>query len=761
MIQPMRTTLLCSFFLFITYLAVGQDAIIRGHIYDEASGEPILYGNVLIKETGKGTITDDSGFYSFTNLEAGEYTLVASYVGYSDKEITVNVKSSGIEYQVIRINSDGVKLGVVDISGAREQARTEVQISQLKVTPKEIKALPSTGGEPDILQYLQVLPGVVTTGDQGGQLFIRGGSPIQNLVTLDGMTIYNPFHSIGFFSIFETEIIRSADVLTGGFNAEYGGRISAVVDIKTREGNKKEVKGQASISPFMGKALLEGPLFKSKDGAGGGSYVFTAKKSIIDGTSKALYQYAFEDDIGLPFDFTDIYGKLSFFTPNGSKFNLFGFGFTDQYFNPQVANIDWQNFGGGMNFTLLPQNSSLIINGKVGYSTYDTAIQEGEAADRRSGIDEYFLGLDFNFFGETFEFDYGIEVKGIRTDFDFTNQFGIRLDQFQNSTELSGFLKYRKSWDKFIIEPSVRFQYYAAVSEASVEPRLGLKYNISDKLRFKAAAGRYSQNLISASNERDVISLFNGFLSGPSQRITRFDGDIADSRLQFANHAVAGFEYDLMKNLTINVEGYFKDFTQLIVINRNKISRDESDYVTELGDAYGIDFSAKYQNPRWYLWATYSYGFANRFDGQQDYPTVFDRRHNMNILASYNLDLDGDFSVSLRYNFGSGFPFTLTQGFYHNITFQEGVDTDILSSNSDNISIIFDETRNGGRLPDYARLDLSATKKWELGERMNLETVLSITNALDRQNIFYFDRLRYERVNQLPIIPSLGLKLTF
>ena len=756
-----RLTLVFCFFGLVSF-AYSQNGIIRGHLYDEVSGEPILYGNVLILENGKGAITDDNGFYSFTNLEAGTYTVRASYVGYNDSEVVVNLKKSGIEYKAIRINSDGVKLGVVDISAAREQARTEVQISQLKVTAKQIKSLPSTGGEPDILQYLQVLPGVVTTGDQGGQVFIRGGSPVQNLITLDGMTIYNPFHSIGFFSIFETEIIRSADVLTGGFNAEYGGRVSAVVDIKTREGNKNEFGGQASISPFMGKVLLEGPMFNSEVEGGGGSFVLTAKKSIIEHSSKALYRYAFDnEDVGLPFDFTDIYGKMSFYTPSGSKFNVFGFGFNDSYFNPDIAQIDWTNYGGGMNFTLLPQSSSLIVGGKVGFSLYDTGIVEADEAPRQSGINEYFLGLDFNYFGETFEFDYGVEVKSIRTDFDFTNQFGVQLEQFQNSTELSGYLKFRKSWDKLVIEPSLRYQYYAAVSESSIEPRFGLKYNISDKIRFKAAGGLYSQNLISTSNERDVINLFNGFLSGPSDRITGYDGQLADSRLQFANHAVAGFEFDLTKNLTVNAEAYFKDFTQLIVVNRNKISRDEKDYVTEIGDAYGIDFSLKYQNPRWYIWSTYSYGFANRFDGQQEYPTVFDRRHNMNFLASYNFDLEGDFSVSLRWNFGSGFPFTLTQGFYHNVSFDDGVDTDVLTANSDNINIIYDDVRNGGRLPDYHRLDVSATRKWHLKDKLKLETVVSVTNVYDQKNIFYFDRLRYDRVDQLPIIPSAGIKLIF
>jgi len=748
--------------ILLATTALAQNGTVRGHLYDKTSGEPILYGNVLIEEIGEGTVTDENGFFSVSELEAGTYTLVASYLGYGDQSVEVKVKNNGITYQAIYLDSEGgVELGVVNISAAKEQARTEVQISKLKVTAKQIKALPSTGGEPDILQYLQVLPGVVTTGDQGGQIFIRGGSPVQNLILIDGMTVYNPFHSIGFFSIFETDLIRSADVLTGGFNAEYGGRISAVVDIKTREGNKNEFGGHVSASPFMLKGLVEGPLFKGKKEGSGGSFVVTAKKSIIDETSKLLYSYATETDDGLPFDFTDLYAKTSFYTANGSKFNFFGFNYEDSFFNPEIANIDWKNLGAGANFTLLPQASNLIVNGKFGYTSYDTQIIEGDDQPRESGIDEYFLGLDFNFFANTYEFDYGVELKSVRTEFDFTNQFGVNLNQFQNSSELSAYLKFRKSWDRLVIEPSVRFQYYAAVSEPSIEPRLGLKFNVTDNIRLKAAGGVYSQNILATNNERDVISLFNGFLSGPQSEITSFDGKSAESRLQFANHAVAGVEVDLSDKLTINVEGYFKDFTQLIVVNRNKISREEANFVTEVGDAYGIDFSAKYSHPKWYLWGTYSYGFANRFDGEQEYPTLFDRRHNMNLLASYNFDERGDFSASIRYNFGSGFPFTLTQGFYESVVFDDGVGTDILTSNNDNIDIIYDEERNGGRLPNYHRLDASVTKKWEITDWARLEANFSVTNVANRKNIFYFDRLRYERVDQLPIIPSLGAKLIF
>ncbi|HNZ66990.1 MAG TPA: TonB-dependent receptor, partial [Planctomycetota bacterium] len=162
-----------------------------------------------------------------------------------------------------------------------------------------------------------------------------------------------------------------------------------------------------------------------------------------------------------------------------------------------------------------------------------------------------------------------------------------------------------------------------------------------------------------------------------------------------------------------------------------------------------------------YIWATYSHGYVNRNDGEQIYPTIFDRRHNANFLATYDLDKNGSFQVSVRWNLGSGFPFTKTKGFYNYQNYSQGIQTDFLTNNPDKIGILYSDTRNGGRLPYYHRLDLSLQKKFKFTKYTGLELSLSVTNAYDRPNIFYFDRLNYERVNQLPILPTLTGKLYF
>ncbi len=745
-----------------SFLVAQNNGIVRGNVFDKESGDPIIYGTVRLGGTTLGASTDLDGFFTINNVPPGNYNLVATYIGYDSTSTAIEMKEGTIIYRRMYLSEGGIDLDVVQVSAEKEKQRKEVKVSAVTLTPKQIRALPSTGGEADIAQYLPVLPGVIFTGDQGGQLYIRGGSPIQNKILLDGLTIYNPFHSIGFFSVFETEAIKSVDVLTGGFNAEYGGRISAVVDIKTREGNKKRFGGVVSANPFQSKVLLEGPIIKLEEQGGGAtSFLITAKRSYIDETSKSIYEYA-GDSTGLPYNFTDVYGKLSFMAGNGSKLDLFGMNFNDNVSFAGLADLNWKTTGGGAKFTLIPATSNMIVGGNVSYSNYDISLTESDGNPRNSSIAGFSTGLDFTFFGSADnEFKYGFEVNGFNTDFNFRNFLGNTVEQRNFTTELSGFFKYKHKMQGLILEPSLRLQYYASLPEFSLEPRFGMKYNVNDWLRFKMAGGFYSQNLVSSVNERDIVNLFVGFLSGPEETIFKPGTTTpTDHRLQKSIHGIFGVEYDILKNLELNVEPYYKRFSQLINLNRNKLQGADPDFATETGDAYGIDFLMKYETPRIYLWLTYSLGYVNRDDGEQEYPTIFDRRHNVNVLATYSLGAAKEWEISARWNMGSGFPFTLTQGFYQLHSFINGLSTDVLTGNGD-LGIIYSDDRNSGRLPYYHRLDMSIKRRFVFSKNTKLEVVGSVTNVYNRDNIFFFDRIEYERVNQLPILPSLGVIFEF
>jgi hypothetical protein len=762
----MRLRYLVFFTLFLLSLGnvFAQEGTIRGNLYDKETGEPIIFANIVLEDTNFGITTDIDGFFNLSGIPAGKYVLLASYIGYETVELEIELNAGGIEYRKISMEQSGIGLNVVDISAKRERARSETQVSKIKITQREIKSLPAIGGEADVLQYLQLIPGIVATGDQGGQLYIRGGSPIQNKIMLDGITIINPFHSIGSFSVFETEIIKNVDVITGGFNAEHGGRISAVVDISTRSGNKNRIGGILSLSPFMGKVLLEGPILKYKeDRPYSASFILTGKQSIIDQTSTVLYPYInSSDSIGLPYTLSDLYGKLSFELGSGSKLDLFAFSFDDRYNYPSIADIYWKNQGGGMNFKIVPSNSNIMINARVGYSAYLTELVNADGKPRLSELNGFISKVDFTYFGDNLKANYGFEINGVRTNFEFINPYNVSLQEFQNTTEINAYTKFTKKWGKLIFEPGLRAQFYASLGDIELEPRLSLKYNINKYLRLKAAGGLYSQNLISTSTERDVVNLFVGFISSPEERVfDPFTEGNTTHKLQKSLQGVLGFEITPTNNLDLNVEGYYKDFDQMIVVNRNKLKATDPNYVVEKGEAYGMDFSAKYQLSNMYFYGTYSLGFVQRDDSEQVYPTIFDRRHNINLLSSISFGNKKSWELSARWNFGSGFPFTKTQGFFNQLLFQQGADTQYETENPDYIGVIFSEERNGGRLPYYHRLDFSLKKSIHISKHTNLEILASVTNVYDRDNIFYFDRINYERVNQLPILPTLGVKLDF
>ena len=719
-----------------------------------------MFGNVLVQGTTNGANTDVDGFFSL-KVKPGTYRLQFSYLGYDSTSVEVTVQRDDIEYISANLEPSGVQLNTVDVSAKRDRARTEVQISTQRVSQQDIQALPSIGGDADIAQYLPVLPGIVFTGDQGGQLYIRGGSPVQNLVLLDGMTLYNPFHSIGLFSVFETELIQDVEVQSAGFSAEYGGRVSAVLDIKTKSGNRKRWGGSAGISPFQAKVVLDGPIIpQTDDNESSLSLVFATKQALIDQTDDIFYNYAF-DSVGLPFDYRDFYGKLSYIIGNGSKADVFGFNFKDQVNFPNVANLDWEATGGGINFKVIPSSSSLILSGIIAASSYDIGLVEPDGNPRSSKINTINANLDFTYYGGQSEFNYGFGMNSIGTEFRFRNFAGFNFEQEDFNTELSGYFKYKQQIGDLILEPSARLMFYSSINEITIEPRLRAKYNLTRNLRLKGGVGYYTQNLLSTVNDRDIVNLFVGFLLGPRETLIDPETQMrTDSRLQTAWHYVGGVEYDIGRNVTFNLEGYLKSFGQMLNINRNKLSASDPNFIVESGEAYGMDFNMDFKKGNWDVWLTYSLAFVNRFDGNQTYPTNFDRRHNSNVLITYRFGENKSWEFSGRWNLGTGFPFTLTEGFYGRYDFNEGLNEDLLTGNP-NLGVVFDDEINAGRLPTYHRLDISVKKIWKLSKYSAIELNASATNVYDRRNIFFFDRVEFDRVDQLPIMPALGVTFRF
>ena len=764
---------LLVFLMMTSVFAYAQgDNSIKGFVYETSNGEPVMFANVFLKGTTLGSTTDINGYFSITRIPDGTYTIMVTSIGYDTIAETVSVKNSQILNKKFHISETSIQRAAVSISADKIEAKTETKTSVVYITPKTIQKIPAVGGQADLAQYLQVIPGVVFTGDQGGQLYIRGGSPIQNKVLLDGMIVYNPFHSIGLFSVFDTDIIRNAEVYTGGFGAEYGGRVSSVMDITTRDGNKKRISGKVGASTFGAKLMVEGPLKKAKtENDMSVSFILSAKNSYLEQTSQTIYSGILDGEV-LPYNFQDIYGKVSLNAPNGSKINFFGFNFNDQVNNyKSISDFSWVSYGGGSNFVLIPGKSPVLIEGNVAYSKYDARLSEMNNPGRSSSIDGFNAGFTFSYFLGKNTLKYGVELLGFKTVFDYTKSNGIKLNQTENTTALGAFIKYKWQLDKLIIEPSMRIQWYASLAEVSPEPRIALKYNVTDWFRLKAAAGMYSQNLIAANSDRDVVNLFYGFLSGQDNIPKKFNGKDVNTKLQKANHYIVGTEFD---DLTLNIEGYFKDFRQLTNMNRNQIYSETNhpagvseiewrDFMVENGKAYGIDFSLKYEYMRWYVWAAYSLAYVNKnYETANheiiNYRTHYDRRHNINFIVTYTGGTRKQWEFSGRWNIGSGFPFTQVSGFYEQYQFDD-MGMSIIADNGE-LGIIYGEL-NRGELPWYHRLDLDLKRKFWFTDNIILEADFSVTNVYNRDNIFYVDIITSENIYQLPIMPSLGLTLSF
>ena len=755
--------------LAVSSLVYTQNATIRGFVYEKETGEPVIFTNVYLLGTSYGSSTDVNGYFTIAQIPTGDYTLMVTYLGFDSISENITLSAGQIINKRLYLEKSLRHLKTVYISAERQEAFTETQTSVVKITPKQISRIPSVGGTPDLAQYLQVLPGVIFSGDQGGQLYIRGGPPIQNKVLLDGMIIYNPFHSIGLFSVFETDIIRNVNIYTGGFGAEYGGRISSVMDIRTRDGNKNRLSGSVGATTFGSRLILEGPLKKMNIETGtSSSFLFAAKNSYLAESSKLFYNYI--DTNGLPFNFMDFYGKISFSADNGSKFNLFGFNFNDDVFYRQIADFQWDNKGIGSNFILIPGNSPTMVEGNLAYSQYIITLDDGQGNPKSSEINGFNLGFQFNYYLAKHDIKYGIEMLGFKTGFEFVNNAGHTITQNENTTEAAVFVKDKITYNKLILEPSFRVHYYASLGDISFEPRFAFKYILTDKIRLKGAGGLYSQNLIAARSDRDVVNLFYGFLSGPDNLQDKFDGNDVTHKLQKSRHAIIGIEYDPIPKMTVNVEGYYIYFPQLTNLNRNKIFEDndeyadkadnlKKDFILERGESYGIDISAKYDERHFYIWAVYSLGFINRYDGIAEYAPHFDRRHNVNFTGTYLFGTKKNFEFSIRWNLGSGFPFRSNKGIYPQISFEDGLDTDYTSVNED-IGILYSDI-NDKRLPPYHRLDVNLKYIANFTETMNLELNLGVTNLYNRGNIFYVDRITKERINQLPVMPSFGASLNF
>lgn len=752
------SALLCLILLYPVRI-MAQDGTLKGIVYDDDDGEPIGYCAVQLAGTSFGALTNSDGTFIITKIPRGTYTVRVSYLGYQDMLDTIVITNNFINRRY-GLRASTTTLSTIQIKGEGQRRIQETRTSVISITPKDMSKMPAIGGQPDFAQYLQVLPGIVSTGDQGGQLYVRGGTPMQNILLLDGVIVYNPFHSIGIFSVFDMDIMSSADVYTGGFGAEFGGRISSVMDIKTRDGNKKRLSGKVDIGNIQSQLLIEGPIVKLKENRKTSlSFILSAKGSYLERAAKTFYPYIGKD--GLPYNFGDLYGKITLATIGGTKFNLFGFNYDDKVNYSSVVDYKWQNWGVGANFSIIPDGVPTTIEGSVAYSKYVCTLNDMAFKPKTSSLDGFTFNLGFNYYIDKSLLNVGIEAIGYNTQYLYHTFYGKPVNIVDHTTDMSIYAKFKYNLrNKFLLEPGFRLQYYYSVGEVSPEPRLAMKYNITKNLRLKLATGMYSQNLVGVTSDQDVVSLFTGFISTPSDMYLseNYGKREVHGHLQKSQHAILGLEYDPVNFASFNIEGYYKNFSRLISANRYKMFDSDKDFIWEKGRACGGDFSFKLDYKGAYVWLVYSLGWVKRDDASQTYYPHFDRRHNINLLVSYSFGKHHSWQVNTRWNFGSGFPFTRTQAYYPHYT-PDNFNEDMTTANEDVYFLLSDY--NAARLPNYHRLDFGIKKKFRLGARNTLELSASFSNIYNYRNIFYVNRTTNEIIYQLPFLYYFGLTWRF
>ncbi len=769
-----QITLTCLVLWLSVVQAAGQTGTIKGFVYESESGQAIPMASVSMMNTTVGQATDQNGFFLLTKVPAGKVILRIRYLGYADAVTEVKLNPGETRQITVFLKPTAIELEAATISGERQRLEKVNPVSTHRLTPVTLQRIPSLSGQSDLAEYLQVLPGIIFTGDRGGQFYVRGGEPVNNLVKLDGMTVVSPFHSVGFSSVFDTQTISSVDVSTAGFGASHGGRISSVIDIRTRVPNRREFSADGLANTFGYSMIVEGPVKKMTDKDPSSiSLLVSNKGSYIKQTADELYPYL--DSVGLPYRYNDAFAKLSFVGKKGDQLDLIGMHFTDVADYGNLMRSMWTNNGAGAHALISPQGSPLLFESFLNLSDYRGELDEAGERPRKTLYNTVNGAFRVHYNGPVLKFIWGTEMNVIHTSHTFQGLSGITQEDEYFTAEILTYVETALSLGRWLLEPGFRLNYYADRNYLSPEPRLKIRFKLNDRINLNFAGGFYSQNLVSTTSTEDVVNIFQGYYIGPFWVKNDYKGTYITNKFQLARHAVGGVSYLGPKNLKLTAEIYLKDYYRMINYNRYKIydevlfvgtdiSRAISPilckyFIIEKGLAYGLDLLADWTWRDLSLYASYSLGYVVREDDFMRYTPHFDRRHNLNLVAGYSFGKNKAWSARARWNLGSGFPFTQSLGIYEDLALAHG-DFYIDPLTSGDISVWYGEI-NEGRLPWYHRLDVSLTGSWRLSRKMAIELVFSVMNVYNRRNVFYLDRITYSRVDQLPVLPTFGVRVTF
>lgn len=777
--------------LFISFFSINQQAIaqnftISGFVRDAGTGEELIGANVIISGTTNGATTNVYGFYSLT-LPAGSYQLVASYLGYEAKELTVDLSSQNQSLD-IELSENAEMLSEVVVTDKKEDDNvTNVEMSVAKLDVNTIKKIPALLGEVDIIKAIQLLPGVSTVGEGATGFNVRGGGIDQNLVLLDEAPVYNQSHLFGFFSVFNPDAVKNVKLFKGGIPAEYGGRASSILDIRMKDGNNQRFAGQGGVGLIFSRLTLEAPLPKEK-----GSFVVAGRRSYIDIISKPFLEEDLQDS---KFNFYDLTLKANYVINDKNRIFLSGYFGRDVF--ESGFGFNWGNGTGTLRWNSI-LTDKLFMNVSAIYSNYDYALgvsnDNGEGFDWDSQIVNYSLKNSYDWFlNNNHSISFGFEglyynfkparasftSGGETTDFSLDDKYALESAAYisneqkvsdkltlQYGLRVSGF-HYLGATTVFELEdkvpdgnrPEVINTYEAKSGELikdyyNLEPRFSANYVLNKSTSFKASYNRLAQYIHLASNTA---------ASSPLDIWLPSSNNILPQK---ADQVALGVFKNFKDNMfETSVEVYYKDLqNQLgyvrgadLFLNNNL----ESEIIQGIGRAYGAELYIKKNKGALTGWLSYTLSRSEQkiqgINNGDWFNAKFDKPHNLTLVGIYSLNKYWDFSAT--FTLSSGIPATFP--------------THTLFLDDRPIPVNALNEQNNQRLPAYHRMDISFTKQSKKNDsrRWQSEWVFGLYNAYARRNAFsvYFrqneDRPLDREAIQLSILgtvlPSVSYNFKF
>ena len=787
---------------------------INGFVRNDANGEPISYANVFISNTSIGAATNRDGYFVISNIPSGIHEVNVSMIGYAVHKETIDLtETSSIRIEV-RMKEQVIEGSEVLVTAERQKFERSIESSQISLDIREINSAPAFI-EPDVFRTLQMLPGVQTTSDFSSALYVRGSTPDQNLIMLDGIVVYNPYHLGGIFSTFNTDAIKEADFHAGGFPARHGGRMGAILNVINREGNTNEITGMVNISLISSKGLLEGPLPRWRGMKG--SWMISGRRTYFDSIVDAL-----KIPIGQKADGTDSYFQFPyFFYDYQVKINLdinqdhritysrfYGDDVLDYSWDEREsidnANVNrdtetgfsikwpWGNRTNGIiwRWIISPQMvaKTFVSNSRYRFD-FDLGFYFKDTYTYADSVTAIFTDVNWRLYDiindnsieteltwkatDCHEMTTGFQLKSV--DFDLGEEVNIATQDtsvtfspltLDNKTrEISFFIQDRWEFsEKLKFQLGIRGTDYNLHDEFYLDPRLGMKYHYSKNVALKLNWGLYHQFLTTANNQDENLRLVELWLGIPE-----------DKPAAISQHIIGGLEYMSQRNIFYRLEIYQKDFDNLLTLkqeNQNTMEDDDSDtpfneFWDTQGNSWGVEFLLKKSTGRLNGWVGYTYAETKYFTEPSGWHHPnFDRTHTINIVG--NIELTEELEISTALTQSSGNPYTKILGRVYD--WEQNLYRDTYWYPLD--SYIVGE-KNTERYDDYFRIDVGMTRKGGNLFGLEYDTYWQLMNVTRHLNAFSYayrtktgmngDQLGVERrvVPQFPLILTFGVKFDF